>query len=813
MSVHKYTKPSTRPSRTRRQNHACDQCRKSKRACDGVSGQRLSCSYCSKTKKRCTTEWATSRAQILSEPTLRDNILDSLSPVNLFQWLSPDPEACQGNDNLEDLTQLQVTSTQELMAWPPIDLDLSGSLLAYDLLSPDKQEFAKSDVLSSSATLFDSLSQDINELNVPTQHTLGLELSPSDNQGSILEEPESIMSALTYNDYDFPVPVTSEAANETWMFQQQPSYLQSRPVSLSPFSMQQQMINTFDNQRTSENLLRIYHDVLEHNLSCWLSETTCPYQLGPPNDHRIIPEWGSSWSNRIYHKTIKLDRVAQSCGLVQLTHHDDQAASKALHLAIMAFATQWAQGSRRHRERYNSQSPNGSTKESLDEFDRILQSNLWEQARRALQEVAQLDSYRVACAEIIMGLAQRPWTSEDQAQAFASGQQEDSFSMDSLMSQVRDIIDKDGPPKYMESAARRMHALKYRYDTLTKGSNRKSNSDSTNFSHVANFSSDDRCTIGLLYWLAIMFDTVSSSMNERPVVVLDEDCPHQSPGGSQEKENKNSPASSDNTRWDLDLFVQGGLKGTNRTNWPCSYEVAAEDVVRSAPVKVLLFRHLSYLQNALRKGMTRSQIENIIGSTLSLYKYWNRTHGAFFADMIKDHQSVPRRIQGWFVVISGHWHLAAMMLADLLDIVDENTLGTEDGATARKACQFAQRMRMDSARGLADLARIATPDTADVALGMPQMPGFHHAVNEGTLLTEPWTIILIRAFSKACVIFLSDARVSLSILGHSMDYEEYVGRAESCIKGMWLLGKKSDMARKIAETLSSALSILRSTVH
>ncbi|VUC21595.1 unnamed protein product, partial [Clonostachys rosea] len=65
----------------RRQNHACDQCRKSKRACDtrvfpGARNYRTasypgqfaqdeirapSCTYCLKTKKKCTFVWAQSQ--------------------------------------------------------------------------------------------------------------------------------------------------------------------------------------------------------------------------------------------------------------------------------------------------------------------------------------------------------------------------------------------------------------------------------------------------------------------------------------------------------------------------------------------------------------------------------------------------------------------------------------------------------------------------------------------------------------------------------------------------------------------------------
>ena len=139
----------------------------------------------------------------------------------------------------------------------------------------------------------------------------------------------------------------------------------------------------------------------------------------------------------------------------------------------------------------------------------------------------------------------------------------------------------------------------------------------------------------------------------------------------------------------------------------------------------------------------------------------------------------------------------------------------ENAAYSRTTSHMAGRIRKYSANALSDLARVATPPTRDANLGIPQMSGFHHAVNEGTLLTEPWTMILIRAFTKACGIFLGEADESLgyagTTLGHntSHDFEQNIEQAECCIKGLWLLGKKSDMARNIAEILSFALGQLQ----
>lgn len=546
------------------------------------------------------------------------------------------------------------------------------------------------------------------------------------------------------------------------------------------------MMARSNNQLISTSLLQIYHDVFEHNLSCWLTEFTCPYKTPRWSTDAVDVqrEWGPAWSNRIYRRTIKLDRVAQSTSMMQLARSDDKAAQKALHLAIMAFATQWAQGSRRQRQRYGQfDLAEDLAAEMSDEFDRNLQRHFWDQAQRALQDVADLESYRVVCAELIFGLTQKPWSNEDHPSVVDPAmfsRRGGSRIKTSIMAQINAIISKEGPPTYMERAARKMHALKFKYDSSRRGMG--------GLAESAALSGEDKSTIGLLYWLAVMFDTVSSSMNERPVVVSDEDCQH-----TQETE--------ETSRWRVNMFIQDLDRPSQSLHWPCPYDAAAEAVTKSAPVKVLLFRHVSYLQNILRKGGRGQRVEDIIRSTTAVYRYWNMTYGSFFRELVQRFDSVPARIQGWFVCISAHWHLAALMLADLVDFIDEQALGLDTDAQARAGSRMASRIREASVRELSDLASVATPP--DEANTPPQLPDFHHAVGEGTILTEPWTMILIRAFSKAAVILLGEADESLGTLGHC-DLTDGLERAEECIKALWLLGKKSDMARKIAEILSVA---------
>ncbi|GAP91763.2 putative regulatory protein alcR [Rosellinia necatrix] len=535
-------------------------------------------------------------------------------------------------------------------------------------------------------------------------------------------------------------------------------------------------------------------------------------------------EWGDVWSNRIYSRVIKLDRAAQTMGMIRLTRSEDQAASRALHLSIMAFSAQWAQKSCREQEQYSSMACEsdgiGLDEEVADEFDRQIQRSLWWQARHALDGCAELECYRVVCAELIFGLTQKPWDKV----SFASGHETDPLSnnkserpaMDApIMTQVQTILSRDGPPIFIERGVRKAYALKYMMDVHVAGLSQPSGNrhGQSSFEQPTAIDMQDRQTIGLLYWLAVMFDTVSGSMNQRPVIVADQDCQHDAADDDISAQQGNNVRCSDR-RWAIHLFMQDDPRSpTQPLRWPCPYNDAASAVTRSGPVKILLYRHVNYLQDAIRRGYRGEPIEEIIRNAVLIFRYWNTTYGVFFRDLIQHYDTVPPRIRSWFSCILAHWHLAALILADLLERVDGAGLGEHRASEARAASRTVETIRRTSADELADLARIVTPpDQTCGAMAPPQLPGFHAAVGQGTILTEPWTAILIRAFSKAFAWHFAKAQREMShtrdLLGHvgHVAQERITARCTDCIRALWQLGKKSDMARTVAETLGAALA-------
>ncbi|OQD68666.1 hypothetical protein PENDEC_c032G02324 [Penicillium decumbens] len=574
----------------------------------------------------------------------------------------------------------------------------------------------------------------------------------------------------------------------------------------------------------SQSLLRIYHDVLENNLSCWLAEDTCPYKMrrrryeqlsvtqSPIPGGQIQPEWGISWSNRMYRRIKQLDRSARSTGLIHLTASENQAASRALELAIMAFATQWAQGGRRWDGHWRA---NRREDDGLhDEFEQTLHRSLWERANQALQDVSQVECFRVVFAELIFGLIQKP-SSSNHFDVRAMERQSTADQNDGLkfspLSRIMDIIDQGGPPVFMERGARKMHALRYRFEARQAGVQGSVHNSSKIDEQVSRgFSIEETRTVGLLYWLAIIFDTISSSMNERPVVVSDEECQHEA---AQEAARDRMQATMSDRRWELNLYAQEDTEKALPLRWPCPYESATRAVARSAAVKVLLFRYISYLQNTLRNSEPSQAVEEIIQRTIYVHRYWMKTHGTLFRDLTRHYDSVPPRIKSWFPCISIPWHLGSLMLADLIEFVDTNRLGCEEYMTERQNTYLVMRIRKESSIDMADLAAVLTPRPLG-GIGLNQLPGFHFAVNESPLLTEPWTVLLVRAFSKASIFHLKETeklqKYQRFVFGHEgKALQASVARLERCVTALRFLGAKSGMAEAISIVLSESLNKCR----
>jgi len=318
-----------------------------------------------------------------------------------------------------------------------------------------------------------------------------------------------------------------------------------------------------------------------------------------------------------------------------------------------------------------------------------------------------------------------------------------------------------------------------------------------------------------------MFDTLSAAINKRPLVVSDEDSdilrddclPSAHPGSTFDQfglfsdvahsldEDYVTAKNNESQLWG-EFFFQKGTVSTEEpiARWPCSYKVAAATLCDAAPIKVVLFRRVTRLQTLLSRRTRPEKLEIAIGDALRVHDYWNTKYGPFFRDCISYHETLPPRIQSWYIVLAGHWHLAGLLLADLIEEIDDLQAGLEHHRATRNSKLLVENLRLHNAFAVSDLGRCSCPNPDS---SFSRAREFHSAVNNGALLTEPWTEVLIQSFSKACSVLLD--LFPSNNQSDNFNLELFTDRSESCIKALWYLGRKSDIAMLASNVLSDTM--------
>jgi hypothetical protein len=219
-------------------------------------------------------------------------------------------------------------------------------------------------------------------------------------------------------------------------------------------------------------------------------------------------------------------------------------------------------------------------------------------------------------------------------------------------------------------------------------------------------------------------------MTERPLTVSDEDS-----GSVAFAQPPSSVVAADASKqWNTILSKDQQTK-VAALRLPLTDEIIAQELIDAAPVKVLLYRKVTRLQSLIAREVDPETIQDAIEDSLMVCRHWDRLYQPLFTDCIHSHLSLSARIQSWYVCLLGHWLLATLLLADLVELVDQQASRDEFefGSWARTKTREARHIRSASVRMISDLAKASTPRHDDYG----ELVNFHHAVSEGALLTEP----------------------------------------------------------------------------
>jgi hypothetical protein len=444
---------------------------------------------------------------------------------------------------------------------------------------------------------------------------------------------------------------------------------------------------------------------------------------------------------------------------------------------------------------------------ATDHDERSIREKVWNEARHALELSSNIPSFRVAFANIIFSLTQ------------------------SLLDKGKDaslgeLLENDRAPISLETANRQIFTFRHKFRRLQReaapkvrelGSTEPTTTNGLGMQQPPEprqldplLTSQEHCTtIDLMFWLGVMFDTLSAAMYQRPLVVSDEDSqvssasrPLSDSGDQIDLDHWSTPTTQICGKQDVwgDLFLRSSMErqgsGLAQARWPCSYEEAASILSEATPVKVLLYRRVTQLQTLVYRDASPDHIENVIKKALLVCQHWDSTYQNFMVDCVTNHEMLPSRIQSWYVILDGHWHLAAMLFADILESIDKSRLGSDAAREVRQATHLVATLRTNNALAVAGLAR-ASIQGHDSFMNRH----FHDSLSEVAFLVEPWTAVLIHSFAKAGYILLENLDITT-------DHVYIEGLRQNCdflIRALQYLGRKSDMAFVVARNLSRSL--------
>lgn len=489
------------------------------------------------------------------------------------------------------------------------------------------------------------------------------------------------------------------------------------------------------------------------------------------------------------------------------------------------------------------------------ECERMIQRTLWNEAKTAIQASGEIDSFKVILAYMIFALTQRPVDQKPRGEHAPQKTRTDSMStsnssgrgsnvstftdttseqfsdpaMDDAMNEewnpfyASDLEALASPPIYLETAVRNLFSWRRKVERYRRMRSKAQTTDSSTPT-IGSLALKDQQTFNILFWLGVMCDTTSSAISKRPLVIPDEDCAmiHERMESMSLNDDQDrfgwqpgSPKSDQieepgGALWGSYLlsFKYAGPRSTP-PRWPCRFEEAALILQEAIPVKVLMFRKVGQLQTLAYRRSAARNLEKCIEEALAVYQQWNSTYGQFMIDCVNAHNSLPPHVQSWYVILDGHWHYGCLLLADAIASIDREEKTMKPQRDLRSSCALIVELKYDNALAI---AKIAEASLSEHAPSFPDNSEFHFACNGSAILTEPWTDILVRAMGSACKIFINwlstwdnPSDPAHNWVTNSTTYDDLRYRAEMCIQGMSLLGRKSDAANFTASVFTDRL--------
>jgi hypothetical protein len=621
-------------------------------------------------------------------------------------------------------------------------------------------------------------------------------------------------------------------------------------------------------------LKQIYDNSLENGMSLWGTEQNCPFEDGSISFRKRANREDSSalLPTSLYQRAYQLDQAVAPLRTRPLTATEDGWASRALKLAIMAFASRWSHSQMTCFPEKDSLDNIGSQDPTFEsnEFERLLQQSLYNEAVACIERWSDCDSFRIILAQLLVFFIQKPpddidvldvqkrWTklksrgdserrhgpagttniADDRPNVVTESSCE-SISTDHFTTSqsFRRLMKSDSRENSLRNALQHLLAWSPKIRTVTKRAllhSRNAGADPSMDQAAMQTSSN----FNILFWLGVMCDTAGAALDRGALIISDDDAElhfserlfsEMSVSRTEpESYNYQTNSSKDNTPkspaasklWG-EFLMHSQMSCENPFLYTGSAFVeSAEKVLREAsPLKILLMRKVCDLQTLMKENPPPEVVERCINDTLQVCTYWHARFGEFFANCIAQHQTIPFQIRTWYVMLIGHWNLAYLQVANCIEQFDQHLKSDTLQSALRRSSFLTLQLQKEGIYSIASIARVSYTDILRNGYDMGNRD-YHSTCRGSSLLTDPCGDIMFLALSTSCDIFLAWSQTLQSPpdcanlqnvwLHRSLELDELLDSCGICIKALKVFGKQYDVATLVAKVFEERMKSGRS---
>lgn len=555
---------------------------------------------------------------------------------------------------------------------------------------------------------------------------------------------------------------------------------------------------------TSDRLFHVYASSFERTISKWATPTNqdSPGIVRYPALH-----------NTLYDRVQRLDGKASAL-IVRHTSPDHcHRAIKALRLAVMAFASQSscikrviARNEPGISQEYNDVFVSGN------DFQTLLFQTLWHETRRSLEWFAETDCLESILAKIIFCLTQSPYDSL----------QLNSRHKGSVVSR-RDPHAYDSPEvmalrkAHFDKALQSLSVWNKELQPLFQ--------DPERLKHI-DFDDDDITSFCFFVKFAVICDETSAVLWNRDLLIVEEEgditWPRNGFGKFLQTLSKGFTSSSPLVQSKPPAQSGQIQPHNNNTHQPLHLPwnnlITAGIFLKANSLKASLWRKLGQLRRFARRDPALTENpETHIQETLQLFHEWDVSCASFIENCMASITTSPFDLQASCFGHVTHWHLAALLFATEVELLDATGRSDRVRSSLRRSTGLTWELRKDSIYAISDLARAANRLAMEgVSRHIDTRRGDYY---EHPLLVDPPFAVIHIAFSETCEILmewrnqllfkLSDDQHPRASPEQRHQDESYLAdileRLDHCINTLDLLGTKSGVSKGYAYDLRARL--------